>query len=398
MSTIDQYISEFWSFYQSPISNEIKFSWLAYAENPYAFYRAFVPLFYKILDDSTNQYIQNLRSLKQHTGWVVGDPHPANFGAILIDKTPIKQSIIYSVNDPDDGYGDSPMYIDLLRFLTGVRIIGNSPVKKILKAYLHGLNGKALTKQPREVKICLKQIRQKERRLKKRDYIQSFNDLKKRASTDIENLSTQKLTALQTLLIEQWQDFELKIIQGFEYIRTKGGSGGLSRKVLLVKFSNRKHPSRISHSKWMIVEFKQIRKPSSQHLSELTTNQLKEAQKQSHKWQSLNKPSKLYWFVNSREFTNCHQSVADQVWFVRPRWVENPVIDPLTVLRKKQRIQLYLYQAKVLGNLHRIKALNRKTYHDDIKQIKAKQWKKAAKYAADKLNKLWQNKDQISVD
>ena len=164
-NNIEKHTSEFWNDFHPPISNETKPLWLNNADSFYKFYRSFVPLFYKILAEARDQNIQKFKPLSEHKGWVVGDPHPANFGAMLTNQTFKKESVMYTANDSDDGFGDSPLYIDFLRFLTGVRIIGSNPVNKILKAYLQGLKGKGLGKQPREVRSCLKRLRKKEKRV-----------------------------------------------------------------------------------------------------------------------------------------------------------------------------------------------------------------------------------------
>lgn len=390
---IEVYISEFWNFYNPPISDDIKSLWLDSADTSYAFYRAFVPLYYRILADASDKNIQNIRQLSNHKGWIVGDPHPANFGAILTDGSSLKRSVIYTVNDPDDGFGDSPLYVDFLRFLIGVRIIGNNcnPVNKIRKAYLQGLKGETLVDQPREIRKCLKRLWKGEKNLKKRDYKCFYEDRKRKVSSPIIEIPTQELTALKTLLKSEWQDLDLKIDQGFEYIRTKGGSGGLARKVLLVQFSKRKRPVRISQSKWLVVELKGMRKPSIQCLSDLSAEEVKDAEMQTMKWQSRNKLSKLYRIVKDNTCTNGDSSVRDQdgqYWTIRPRWVENPVVDPNDIKQKKQRKKIYLYQANVLGNLHRTQAINSNAYHDDVKQFNAKEWKKAAKYMANELENI----------
>jgi len=389
----EKYLSEFWSFYNPPISNEIKSLWLNNADTSYAFYRAFVPLYYRILTDASDINIQNLRVLADHKGWIVGDPHPANFGAILTNNLSLKQSVIYTANDPDDGIGPCPLYLDLLRFLTGVHIIENgcTPVNKIKKAYLQGLKDELLLEQPREIKQCLKRLWKNEKELKKRDYQRFFEDRKNKVDLSTVEILDQELMSLNTLLKNLWQDQKFKIDQGFKYTRAKGGSGGLQRKVLLVKFSKRKHPTRISRSKWLVIELKGIRKPSSQYDSNLSADAVKEAQLETMQWQSRNSLSKLYRIVKDSHNSTIESTIRDkqgQYWTVRPRWVENPIVDPNEVKQNKQRQKIYLYQANVLGNLHRIKATNPNVYHDEVKQTKAKLWKNSAKYMANELENI----------
>jgi len=398
------YASEFWDLYNPPISDVTKSLWLDSADNSYAFYRAFVPLYYRILADSSDQNLKNLRELAIHKGWIIGDPHPANFGAVLINSSPLNRSVIYTVNDPDDGFGDSPLYLDFLRFLTGVCIIGNdcNPVNKIQKAYLRGLNGEGLGKEPREVRKCLRRLWKREKCFKKRDYKKLYEGKKRRLNYPIAELSSRQLTILKAVLKSVWKDLDLRVDQGFEYIRKKGGSGGLARKVLLLKFSKRKQPVRISKSKWLVVELKGMRQPSIQYLSNLSAEQVKEAEKQTMRRQCRNKLSILYGIVKDRESTcsNGDSSIRDQdgqYWSVRPRWVENPVVDPNDVENKKQRKKIYLYQANILGDLHRANAINASAYYDEVKRFKAKEWKKAAEYMANKLKNQWLNKEKISI-
>ncbi|MBF0613783.1 MAG: DUF2252 family protein, partial [Magnetococcales bacterium] len=129
----------------------------------FMFFRAFVPYFYwrvarkKVLND-----LEVIR--KRYRCWCVGDPHLENFGVLPQFRRHHKRQVLFTMNDPDDGGRGDPA-LDLLRFMTGIRLAGKQIVaqnttrrqrlKQVIHAYRQGLEQKEWPTRWQEVRHFL---------------------------------------------------------------------------------------------------------------------------------------------------------------------------------------------------------------------------------------------------
>lgn len=85
----------------------------------------------------THKVEEFLRPYLRYEGWVLGDPHPANFGALYTSA-----SWVFAPNDFDDG-GEGPLVLDLLRYLSTTHDQSSTMLAELVDSYRDGLCGVA---------------------------------------------------------------------------------------------------------------------------------------------------------------------------------------------------------------------------------------------------------------
>lgn len=123
---------------------------VAQAESPFALYRATADYFYALLDRNRNT-LESVRAARSAVGWCAGDPHPENFGALVLRDG----ASTFTLNDMDDA-GPCPLIMDLLRFLVGARFVDADA--DLPPAYLAGLRGESWPVPTAVLKLLKKSV------------------------------------------------------------------------------------------------------------------------------------------------------------------------------------------------------------------------------------------------
>ncbi|NJM09996.1 MAG: DUF2252 family protein [Bdellovibrionaceae bacterium] len=76
-----------------------------------------------------------LKPYLQYEGWVLGDPHPENFGVLYS-----AEGRVLAPNDFDDG-GEGPFALDLLRYLSTTHGHSSFMLNNLIDSYVNGLCG-----------------------------------------------------------------------------------------------------------------------------------------------------------------------------------------------------------------------------------------------------------------
>lgn len=108
----------------------------------FMFFRSYIPYFYDLLRRlQADAQFPDLHGLESIDGWCVGDAHPENFGVVYCRAGSNEHDLRFAMNDADDG-GPGPLYADLLRFLTAVRLMNQDlSLEPVINAYRQGLDG-----------------------------------------------------------------------------------------------------------------------------------------------------------------------------------------------------------------------------------------------------------------
>lgn len=216
------------------------------ADSAFMFYRSFVTNFYDALKTSPLK-MNALAPLLSHTGWMLGDVHPGNFGAVLHeDGTPA-----FTMNDLDDG-GHGPLVLDLVRFMGASRLADSTlDLAGIINAYREGLEG-APAPKCRYVSKIVKEAGKSGKRPASSDYNAKAQVLI-RSSKETRNVRNTDLKRLETALDSLFPG-KFKMHDAVEVIRSKGGSGGLHRYRVLLKY--RHDPGAGPY--WVVMELKEM--------------------------------------------------------------------------------------------------------------------------------------------
>ncbi|MDO9182418.1 MAG: DUF2252 family protein [Bacteriovorax sp.] len=102
----------------------------------HSFYRAFVPLFYKIFSDNS-QDLKKLKELEKFISTIAGDAHFENFGLIIDDH----ERIHFNINDFDDST-EGFLYFDVFRnYISSDFLTNKMNWEDYRNAYLSGIRG-----------------------------------------------------------------------------------------------------------------------------------------------------------------------------------------------------------------------------------------------------------------
>lgn len=207
---------------------------LAVAESPLKFLRSYVDYFYLLLMDNKNSFL-SLNDWQSVQGWCVGDAHPENFGAVLLQDG----TSIFTMNDLDDG-GLCPVGLDFLRLAVSSNLaLKDISIESFRAVYLKGLRGETYPMPDAVSELLIKSAKKGQGSSSKK-----IKDNKiVRDSETIEVSEKEKqgialaLTQLGYLLAPR-----AKLLDVVASRKTGGGSGGLIRyEVLIDKAGEKLH-------------------------------------------------------------------------------------------------------------------------------------------------------------
>lgn len=232
---------------------------------PFGFFRAYVPYFYDLLRRKwSDPVFPDFHGMEVIEGWCVGDAHPENFGIIYCQPEGRKSSMIFTMNDPDDG-GPGPLLADVLRFLTAIRLLGQGiSLEPIVNAYRQGLEGDTgFSPIVKREKALARRNRKRPERLfrrGKKGAIKPTDKVKKRfrfGKNIPPKIAKSLRKGIRALVGKDYR------ICGIWSLRKRGGgSGGLRRYWVLL--APRKHKSvcaKAYHKKALVLDIKTLARP-----------------------------------------------------------------------------------------------------------------------------------------
>jgi hypothetical protein len=214
------------SFYQSQSLERIESRIAATKGDPHKFYRSFPPLYFKILEDLGIE--GEFAELYKVKGVIGGDVHVENFGV-----RKFKGELKLLINDFDD-ITEGPVFADVLRLLTSMKLAGANVDKDFVKGFLvryqEGLSG-APENYSNATKKFFKESEEAPRLNPKKASIKTKKFLEKREPafdmTDDEIKNWKSLMKDVGVVVDQ-----------YKYVKESGGSGGLDRFELLVELKS----------------------------------------------------------------------------------------------------------------------------------------------------------------
>lgn len=306
---------------------------IADTTDTFTLYRSFVTNFYDmILKDP--DLMKSLKPLLNQTGWMFGDPHLKNFGSAILNNT----RSIFTMTDLDDG-GHGPMALDVVRFLTSA-IIFNPTIdsEKLLSSYLDGLNKNTEVKSK-----SVENFLQKASRLGPTPLDELFD---KKTKMLIRNASVTEISQNQvkkfSLVIKENYSQKLKLIDQIEFLRTRGGSGGLLRYELLLKNAK---------GDFLVIELKEMTTSGMIAFADSKIPTAKVRIKKGLKFTQGEDVSELFSYAK----------IDDSRFELRPRFNGNMNVT-LDEFNPEDSTDMVLHEAWTLGSLHRKTADDQKSY------------------------------------
>lgn len=311
------------------------------------FFRGTAPLFYYLLSQSENELVA-FEELMSFAGVIMGDPHPENFGAIVINDT----SAVYTANDVDDSI-TAPYVLDLIRYFSSIRLLRpDANLEPVLAAYIAGVQGTLHSRTLRDSLIFDSLKQGKGTKLEKGDV-----DLAQmrffRNPNDVFDSATEDARIYCGLAMHHYQGTKCLDVVRLE--RRTGGSAFIPRAWVLIET-----PSGIRH-----VEFK------TQYRSSVEA-----------------------WFANSPGSSNAvriEEGLNVTLTGVRTRETQAILSDQTTILMRPrysgssslkfsklpadQQLALFTEQAHTLGQIHAKTAGKKsKKYIQALQRISMKKW------------------------
>ncbi len=203
-------------------------------EGEFAFFRAYVAYFYDLLRRKQGDI--DFHGMDVIRGWCVGDAHPENFGVLFCRSSAPGNKFKFSMNDPDDG-SPGPLYSDLLRFLTAVRLLGREvSLDPIINAYRQGLDGDTSLSPVvlKEMARAAHRPKRPERlfRVNSKDHLKPRKKYRKRFKFK-KNVSKRKARRLTKGIVKlTGGDYRVCALWGLK--KKGGGSGGVRRYWILL--------------------------------------------------------------------------------------------------------------------------------------------------------------------
>lgn len=339
------------------------------AKSAFKLNRAVVPAFY----DSYTQLKkagfspaarQNLERLEQYDGWMYGDVHPENFGAVLNDDG----KAVFTINDLDDG-GRGPVFLDLLRYLTSLRLHDRKlDPQPWIESYARGLGGKSVPKS-KWLDEFLAAAEEDGRVTKKRLHDSAKHGIKR--DETMRELSQTQREALEQAIRAAFQEAsggKLLIRDSVEIIRDRGGSGGQKRYLVLAKVGKRAG----SESKHVLLELKQI---VDSGMQSVWRGERMTAQERMRAGVAHSQGAEASRYLSAVR-------VGDMDMLVRPKFRGNSGVD-LDELSKKQAAELLDLEAHMLGSLHRRGMADPDGYSKALRETPASTFTEASRKLAD---------------
>ena len=214
------------SFYQSQSQARIESRIAATKGDAHKFYRSFPPLYFKILEELGIE--GEFAELYKVKGVIGGDVHVENFGV-----RKFKGELKLLINDFDD-LTEGPVFADVLRLLTSMRLAGadidKEFVKQFLKRYEEGLVG-APENFSKGTKKFFKESEEAPRLNPKKASAKTKKFLEKREPSF--DMTDEEIKNWKSIMKDVGT-----VVDHYKYVKESGGSGGLDRFELLVELKS----------------------------------------------------------------------------------------------------------------------------------------------------------------
>ncbi|MBL7715076.1 MAG: DUF2252 family protein [Bdellovibrionales bacterium] len=313
------------------------------------FFRATAPLYYYLLSHSENELIAFTDVLK-HTGVVMGDAHPENFGALVINE----QTVIYSANDVDDS-ATRPYVLDLLRYFSAVRLLRpDADLAPLLDAYVAGISATPVSRTLRDSLIYDSQ--KKGLKVDKGDVDLTLFKFP-RNPTEVFDAPKEESRIYCGLALHHYSGTKCLDVAHVE--RRSGGSAFVPRTWVLIET-----PLGIRH-----VEFKTQYRSSTEAWGR---NRILDTESAVRIEAGLNA------FLGSARNREMQAILSDGTSILmRPRYAGNGALK-FSKLTPDQQLSLFAEQANTLGQIH-VRTLNKKVtkrFLQDLKKVPIADWEK----------------------
>jgi len=327
----------------------------------FGFFRAYVPYFYDLLRRKrSDPAFPDFHGMDVIEGWCVGDAHPENFGTLYCRSEGREKALVFTMNDPDDG-APGPLFADLLRFLTAVRLFDREvSLEPIINAYRQGLDGD-LDFSPvvqHECELARKRRKRPERlfRLDASARVKPRGRIKKRfrfGKGPPKKVARRLKKGVLGLVGKSF-----RVCRIWSLRKRGGGSGGVRRYwVLLAPRKRKKACARAHDKRALVLDLKTLTKsgmyplqcpqgPAAENMAcsdvpELMMNRV---------WESLD----LERGLNVGRFCDVVRFKPLPPMLVRARWKGNRGVKlDSTEYSRRQMVQLLKDEAKALGHIHR---------------------------------------------
>ena len=361
---------------------------------PFMFYRCFVGYYHDLVArNAKSKAIAPVSSRlggKDFRGHCVGDAHPENFGVIFDN---VKGGVTkFIMNDADDG-GPSSMYVDVLRFFAAVKLNNNEDdLGPVISAYLQGVNGKK-RKNCKTVRDMVKNAIKKEAKQTGKDYE------KKYAKNVVSKSKADHGYNKHKVALTSWEENEVKrILKGtfgkkitmekaFTYVKVVGGSGGLRRIRILVKYESKKIPRRPNKASKGMLELKELTTPGLFLGAYMSLNQVKKCIKKNLEFEQEMNLGTFYSLV----------SFNNKPYELRPRFNKYEGVDLESLTKNKERAEVLANEAYILGGLHRRGADHAKRYAKALNKVSKGDWKKAAEFVRRQVTADYKSMAKLSL-
>lgn len=315
-SVIDSIGKLYPSLSQSQLATKIKG-----VENEFMFFRGFAPVFYRRLA-ANPEWLARVQTLLDHSGWMVGDAHPENFGFLTLDG-----KVKFTVNDLDDA-GQGPVALDLVRFVSSIKILHPGiGLKPIIEAYV-----RALTHERKldDVIDDLREKSEKKGRKMPKNLVNGSDEID-RANPEVSEVEPATSTKIRAHLASLFPGASVRDVVAIR--RTTGGSAFRPRYLAQIKYDG----------ELLLIELKALDEPA---IIEFTGK----GPRSNHKTR-LEEALNLQQGDKRAEFYRT-TLMGGTPYLVRPRFGGNQGIK-LSDFEAAQHTDLFAAEAEALARFHR---------------------------------------------
>jgi hypothetical protein len=331
--------------------------------NQHDFLRSFSAYFYGHLRNIKNNY-PVISRLYPYQGWIGGDAHVENFGALVGDRG----KGLFAFNDYDD-VALGPFVADILRLATSATMVDkNISLKDFIHKYHKGLKGKVENR-------CSTIQKMIERADEKGQTIDAEEVEEGKFTTFMEphrKITPEELLVAQQTVNKLWKD-EVPILDAYIFTKDHGGSFGKKRFELLVTLNKR--PAR--------VELKELEPSSVRALTgEIDLN-----------YQRRLNVAKMFYLNGKLDESLNLIEMEGKTYLQRFRWAGNKILRVESLGQQDLRPCL-LDEAYLLGQMHRqnlmMLKIFLKAYSDLIEGFSEKDWQSVVDELYTRINKAYQ--------
>lgn len=332
------------------------------ANDSHKFLRSFIPFYY----DKAFKLKEKLpvfQKLGQYRGQIVGDAHVENFGFLIDNKGKAR----LTMNDFDDT-AHGPVFLDVLRLSKSSSYVSNIKQKKLIEAYVEGIQG---TK--REMSSYITKLAEKAEKGGKKPKVDAVKTKQglKFAEKNEPNfpVTSEELGSMEKALQEKFG--KIKIHDSYRTMKESGGSAFGKRYHAIVDVRGETH----------FIELKEIKEGGV--VSSWVTKPVTEEERVRQGMKAFHQ--------NDFEDHLTVVSLDGKPYQARFKLEGIKSID-LASVKKKDLDQVILDEFYLLGQLHRTSLGNKvKDYIQDLLRVKTKEWEESVSILRDEMDKAYKN-------